>query len=208
MWLLKSIIAAMNYEQAFSNLLQENPGLVFPFTLLLMNRITGSQNHRIVGAGRDLQRSSSPTALQNRPPTADFTSRCPGKSWISPEEENPQPPWAACSSALSPLLWRSSFAYWCRTSHASVCGHFLLFYHHTLLRSVWPFPFASHILDIYRHLSDPPSVFFFQGWTDPGCSAFPHRGDGLGPLSSLWLSAGLSSRDPCLFFCTGEPRTR
>jgi len=151
MWLLKSIIAAMNYEQAFSNLLQENPGLVFPFTLLLMNRITGSQNHRIVGAGRDLQRSSSPTALQNRPPTADFTSRCPGKSWISPEEENPQPPWAACSSALSPLLWRSSFAYWCRTSNAPVYGHFHLPCPQRLLKRSWPCLLDFHTLDTYKH---------------------------------------------------------
>ena len=52
------------------------------------HRITESesQNHRIVGFGRDLRRSSSPTPLQNRPPTAGCTSRCPGRSWISAEK--------------------------------------------------------------------------------------------------------------------------
>jgi len=87
-------------------------------------RSSGVQNHRIVGVRRDLQRSLSPTPLQSRPPTAGCTGRHPGGSWTSPEEENPQPPWAACSSALSPSLWRSSFTYWCRTSYAPVYGCF------------------------------------------------------------------------------------
>ena len=39
----------------------------------------------------------------------------------------------------------------CRTSYASVCGHFPLSYHDTLLKKVWPHPFTSHTLDIYRH---------------------------------------------------------
>jgi len=58
-----------------------------------------SQNHRTVGVGRDLQRSSSPIPLQSWPSTVGCTGRHPGGSWISPEKENPQPPWAACSSA-------------------------------------------------------------------------------------------------------------
>ena len=41
-------------------------------------------------------------------PTAGFTGLCPGGSWISPEKETPQPPWAACSSAPSPSEGRSS----------------------------------------------------------------------------------------------------
>ena len=43
-------------------------------------RSSGVQNHRIVGVRRDLQRSSSPTPLQNRPPTAGCTGRHPGGS--------------------------------------------------------------------------------------------------------------------------------
>ena len=35
---------------------------------------------------------------------------------------------------------------------------------------VWPHPFASRTSDIYRHWSDSLSVFFSQGWTDPGSS--------------------------------------
>ena len=41
-------------------------------------------------------------------PTAVCTGPCPGGSGISPEQETPQPPWAACSSALSPSEGRSS----------------------------------------------------------------------------------------------------
>jgi len=32
-------------------------------------------------------------------PRVGCTGPCPGGSWISPEKENPQPLWAACSSA-------------------------------------------------------------------------------------------------------------
>ena len=52
-----------------------------------------SQNIRTVGAGRDLQRSYGPIPLQSRTPTAGCISRRPGGSWVSPEKENPQPPW-------------------------------------------------------------------------------------------------------------------
>ena len=107
-------------------------------------KITESQNHRIVGAGRHLQRSSSPTPLQSRPPTAGYTGRHPGRSWISPEEENPQSPWAACSSSPSPSLWRSSFTYWCRTSYAPVYGHFPLSCPHRPLKRGWPCLLDSH----------------------------------------------------------------
>ena len=72
-------------------------------------------NHRILGIGRDLYRSSSPIPLQSRLPTAGCTGSHPDWSLISPGKENPQPPWAACSSALLPSLRRSSFAYQCRT---------------------------------------------------------------------------------------------
>jgi len=92
------------------------------------------QNHRIVKVGGDLQRSSSPTPLQSRPPTAGYIDRCPGRSWISPEKENPQPLWAACFSALSPLLWRSSFTYWCGTSYVPVLGCLPLPCPHKLLK--------------------------------------------------------------------------
>ena len=64
------------------------------------DRITESQNHRIVGVGRDLCGSSSPIPpAEAGSPTAGCTGPCPGGSGISPEKETPQPPWAACSSA-------------------------------------------------------------------------------------------------------------
>ena len=68
--------------------------------------ITESQNHRIVGVGRDLCGSSSPTTpAEAGSPTAGCTGPCPGGSWISPEKETPQPPWVNCSSAPSPSEW-------------------------------------------------------------------------------------------------------
>ena len=41
-------------------------------------------------------------------PRADCTGPRPGGSWISPEKETPQTPWAACSRAPSPSEGRSS----------------------------------------------------------------------------------------------------
>jgi len=87
--------------------------------------LVSNWNHRTVGVGRDLQRTLSPASLQSRPSIAGYAGRCPGRSWISPEKENPQHPWAVCSSTLSPLLWINSFAYWCtpmlESMAASLC---------------------------------------------------------------------------------------
>ena len=89
----------------------------------------------------------------------------------------------------------------------SILGHHSLSYCDTPLWRAWPHPFASHLpLDINKHESDLPSVFFSPGWTDPAYSAFPHQGCAPGPSSSLWPSARLLLGDPCLFW-TGEPRT-
>ena len=44
----------------------------------------------MVGVGRDLCGSSSPTLL---PKQVGCRGPCPGGSWISPEKETPQPPW-------------------------------------------------------------------------------------------------------------------
>ena len=50
------------------------------------------------GVGKDLCGSSSPTSpAEAGLLRASCTGPCPGGSWISP-----QPPWAICSSALSP----------------------------------------------------------------------------------------------------------
>ena len=51
-------------------------------------------------------------------PTAGCRGPCPGGSWISPEKETPQPPWAACSSAPSPSESRSSSSCSDGTSYA------------------------------------------------------------------------------------------
>ena len=65
----------------------------------------------MVGVGRDLCGS----------PRAGCTGPCPGRSWISPEKETPQPPWAACSRAPSPSEGRSSSSCSDGTFYASVC---------------------------------------------------------------------------------------
>ena len=112
--------------------------------------------------------------MQSRLCRPSCTGRHPVRTWTFPEE-TPELLWADCSSAPSPLLWRSYYTHLCRMSCASFCGHFPLSYCHALLKRVWPHPFASYTLDIYRHWSDPLWVFFSQVRTDPGCSAFPRK---------------------------------
>ena len=114
--------------------------------------IIESQNHRIVGLGRDLCGSSSPTPLPKQGHlTAGCTGPCPGRSWISPEKKTPQPLWAAWSSALSPSEGRSSFSCSDGTSCASVSAHCPLSCRWALLKRVWPHPPDTHPSDICRH---------------------------------------------------------
>ena len=95
------------------------------------------------------------------------------RSWISPYKDTPPRLWATCSSALSPLPQRTSSACLYATSHVQVLGHCSLSYHYTPPIRAWPHPIASHLpLDIHKHLSDLPSVFFSPCWTDSGYSAF------------------------------------
>jgi len=98
-----------------------------------------SQNWRAWKVPQEVIESSP---LQSRPPTAGCTAWHPGRSWIFSEEENPQPPWAACSSAPSPSPWSSSFTYGCRSSYASVYDHFPLSCPQRLLKRSWPCPFV------------------------------------------------------------------
>ena len=86
-----------------------------------------SQNHRMFRVGRDLWGSPSPTPCptpcpEAGSPRAGCTGPHPGRSWISPEKETPQPPWAAWARALSPSEGRSSSSCSDRTSHAPVCA--------------------------------------------------------------------------------------
>jgi len=61
-----------------------------------------SQNHSMVGVGRDLCGSPSPTPAKAGSPRAGCTGPHPGGAGISPEKETPQPPWAAWARAPSP----------------------------------------------------------------------------------------------------------
>ena len=89
---------------------------------------TAAGNHRITECsgleGTSVCHPVQPPAEAGSP-RAGCTGPCPGRSWISPEKETPQPPWAACSRALSPSEGRSSSSCSDRTSPASVCARCL-----------------------------------------------------------------------------------
>ena len=123
---------------------------------IFFSQTTQSQNHRMVGVGRDLCGSSSPTPAKAGTPTTGCTGPCPGGFWISPEKETPQPPWAACSRAPSPSKWRSSSSCSDRTSYASVCAHCPLSSHWAPLKRVWPHPLKPS-LKILISISKVPS---------------------------------------------------
>ena len=71
---------------------------------------------------------------------------------------------------------------------------------------VCPHSVASCTSDIYKHWSDPLTVFSFLGWTDSGLSVFLCTGGAPGTLPFLWLSSGLCLGDPCLLWTEG-PQT-
>jgi len=61
-----------------------------------------SQNHRMVGVGRDLCGSCSPTPLPKQGHLQQAAQDLVQVGLeLSPEKETAQPPWAACSRALS-----------------------------------------------------------------------------------------------------------
>ena len=98
----------------------------FPLSTLVVrgvknHRITESQNGRGWKGPLWITQSNPPAEVGS--PTAGCIGPCPGGSWISPEKETPQPPWAACSSALSPAEWRNYFTCSDGTSCASFCAH-------------------------------------------------------------------------------------
>jgi len=69
--------------------------------------ITESQNHNTLRVGRDLCGSSSPTPLPKQGHLQQ-AAQDHVQAGLESEKENPQPPWAACSSAPSPSEGRSS----------------------------------------------------------------------------------------------------
>jgi len=85
-----------------------------------IHRITESQNVR--GWKGPLWVIQSNPPAQAGSPTAGCRGPCPGRSWISPEKETPQPPWAACSSAPSPSEGRSSSS--CSDRTVTLCQNF------------------------------------------------------------------------------------
>jgi len=131
-------------------------------------------------------------------PTAGCKGPCPGGSWISPEKETPQPPWAAYSSAPSPSEGRNSSSCSDRTSFASGCAHCPLSCHWAPLKRAWPHPPDTHPSDIYKHWLGPLSAFSSSGWTSPAPSASPRRKDAPVPSPTLYPSAGLSPVAPHL----------
>ena len=104
--------------------------------------ITESQNHSMFGVGRDLCGSSSPTLP---PKQGHLQQAAQDILWISPEKENPQPPWAACSRVPSPSEGRSSSSCSDGTSYASVCTHCPLSCRWAPLKRVWTHPSDTYI---------------------------------------------------------------
>ena len=142
----------------------------------------------MVGVGRDLCGSSTPTPpTEAGSPRAGCTGPCPGGSWISPEKETPQPPWAACSSAPSPSEGRSCSSCSDRTSCASFCAHCPLSCCWALLKRVWPHPPDTHPSDICKYILGPLSCFCDDGL----CFA---RSESLLPRGSINLGSSETTR--------------
>ena len=137
-------------------------------------RITETQNSRDWKGPLWVILSNPPAEAGS--PTAGCTGPCPGGSWISLEKENPQPPWAACSSAPSPSEGRSSSSCSDGTSCASVCAYCPLSCQWAPLKRAWPCP-DTHPSDICKHLLGPLAASSSSGWTNPAPSASPPRGD-------------------------------
>ena len=106
------------------------------FFLPSMNEVQDeSQNYRIVGAGRDLQRSSSPTPLPKQAPQTRLHRQVLN---ISREGESTTSLGSLFLCSVT-LTVKKFSAHLCGTSYASVCGHFPLFCCHTPLKSLAPF---------------------------------------------------------------------
>ena len=127
------------------------------------SRIT--QNHRMVGVGRDLCGSPNPTLLPKQGHPEQAAQPCPGGSWISPEKETPPPPWAAWARAPSPSEGRSSSSCSAGASSASVCTHspLSLCYLHRLsvVRAWWTCPSIPDTALTKNHLgclADPSGI--------------------------------------------------
>ena len=118
------------------------PQVSVPFTARLLPAesftgswwVTESQNGR--GWNGPLWVIWSNPPAEAGSPTVGCRGPCPGRSWISPEKETPQPPWAACSSAPSPSEGRSSSSRSDGTAYSSVCAHCPLSCHWAPLKRV------------------------------------------------------------------------
>ena len=133
-----------------------DPGTEWPFGK--KKKLYSEQNHRTTESQNSRGWKGPLWVTQSNPPAqagsprAGCTGPWSGGSWISPEKETPQPPWAACSSAPSPSEGRSSS--WCSagTSCAPVCAHCPLSCRWAPLKRVWPYPPDTQPSDIYKHL--------------------------------------------------------
>ena len=83
------------------------------------------QNPSMVGAGRALCGSPSPTPCPSRVTQSRLHSTASRGVGISPEKETPQPPWAAWARAPSPSEGRSSSSGSAGASSAPVCARCL-----------------------------------------------------------------------------------
>ena len=123
------------------------------------------QNHRMVGVGRNLWRSSSPTSLlkQDHLEQAALDHVQEGFEYVQRRRLH-NPSWVACSSTLSLPKQRSSSSCSDGTSYASVCARCPLCCRWAPLKRAWPHPPDTHPWDIYKHLLGPLAAFSSSGW--------------------------------------------
>jgi len=118
-------------------------------------KFSQSQNHGMLGIGRDLCGSSSPTPLpkQGHLQQAAQDRIQAGLEYL--QRRRIHNLWGACSSAPSPSEGRSSSSCSDGTSCASVCALCPLSCRWAPLKTVWPHPPDTHPSDIYKVPSQP-----------------------------------------------------
>ena len=110
-----------------------------------------TQNHRMVGVGRDLCGSPSPTPCRSRVTHSRLHRTLSRRVWnISREGDSTTS--LGSSRAPSPSEGRSSASCSAGTSSALVCARCPLSCCWAPLKRAWPHPPDTHPADIYKHL--------------------------------------------------------
>jgi len=110
-----------------------------------------AQNHRMVGVGRDLCGSPSPTHCPSRVTQSRLHRTMSRRVLnISREGDSTASLGSLCQGSVT-LRGKKFFSCPTGTSSASVCAHCPLSCHWAPLKGVWPLPPDTHPADIYKH---------------------------------------------------------